>query len=413
MKDYMQRKKIDALLALQPVTAHYLINILYLKHGLLDIRNYCLIPVFPLDGDAFTVGFPSIWHEPPEELRASWIKEVYGGSKSVMMAYKEEFQTLRKVLREKKLDKSTLGLDLGWVPVAIFEELRALLPNAIFVNAQKIFTQLRAIKTEKEIGFLRRAAIIAEEAFVEAMGQAREWVTLEYLGRLYRRIAIEKGADSASMNVIMWRSTEWLEKTVQKRDMRFGEWHLKRNDDTELKLDFQASYQGYSSDENRRIYLGNAPQVFKDRVLRDAKAEDIIMQTLKPGMTERDAYVACKEALEAELGKEVWERKGPGLPEIGVVLHSIGLTGHEQPWIDWHDPVEAHDNELTFEANSVLSVEPIHIEDDFVLRENGFERITRLPREIYDRSISTINRTSLNTDVVSSSVGAAKTPRTI
>jgi Xaa-Pro aminopeptidase len=162
--------------------------------------------------------------------------------------------------------------------------------------------------------------------------------------------------------------------------MRFGKWVIKENDSTAVKFDFGASWEGYHSDMNRRIYVGEPPKEWIDRVEADARLCDIIVGTIRPGMTAREVHAAGRDAIVREYGIEILT---PPAGEEFTFMHSIGLKGHEEPIVAFGEPAELHDACLKFEVNTVFDLEPTWIEDMFVVKENGVERLTTLPRQLF------------------------------
>jgi len=81
-------------------------------------------------------------------------------------------------LREKGLATARLGL-AGWdiLPLAFYRDLTTLLPDLVLEPADALLNRLRRIKSEAEIGLLRRAARIAGAGLEGALRAVRPGVT--------------------------------------------------------------------------------------------------------------------------------------------------------------------------------------------------------------------------------------------
>jgi len=91
--------------------------------------------------------------------------------------YGDAIAALVAAIRERGLERATVGVDdLGILP-AYWERLIAALPDAKIVRANDVFRYARAVKTPAEIERLRSAAHIAEHSIDAALAVAREGAT--------------------------------------------------------------------------------------------------------------------------------------------------------------------------------------------------------------------------------------------
>ncbi|WP_313611360.1 aminopeptidase P family N-terminal domain-containing protein, partial [Rhizobium sp.] len=71
------------------------------------------------------------------------------------------FGLLADLLRERGLSAARIGADLEFMPAADFLALRQALPDVTWVDGSTVLKRLRAVKSERETGLLRRAAAAA------------------------------------------------------------------------------------------------------------------------------------------------------------------------------------------------------------------------------------------------------------
>lgn len=381
MHRYMDLHGLDAVAAMDPMTVAYLINCYCrgLMPSHVEFKHHSVFPVFPRRSQAFVIDFPRIVFDPPAEVRPSWIKEFYRGSGGGFAGPEPNVAKLAEVVRQRGLDHGRIGLDMDFVPVNLMKLVQQALPAVEFVDAQPLYTQMRAIKTDKELRFIRQAISIAEEGFWATLRAWHPGTTTDDLFRVYATTIVSLGSDRIGCNFSqIYR--QWFEQPCQRRDMRFGRWIIQEDDTTAIKFDFGGGWEGYNSDMNRRVYAGTPPKEWVGRVQADVRVSDVIVSVIRPGMSAREVHAAGREAITREFGVEILS---PPAGEEYTFMHSIGLKTHEEPIVAFGEPAELHDPDLTYEVNTVFDLEPTWIEDMFVVTADGVKRLTTLPRRLF------------------------------
>jgi Xaa-Pro aminopeptidase len=92
-------------------------------------------------------------------------------------AYKDSVDALVAAMKERKLERGTIGLDEMGITPQCMDQLRSALPDAKFVRCFSLFERVRSIKTPGEIEILRHAARVTERAIDAALAVAAEGVT--------------------------------------------------------------------------------------------------------------------------------------------------------------------------------------------------------------------------------------------
>ena len=391
MKRYMQEHKLDAVMAMDPHATAYLRGFFHGSHlRSLRFDDHPCFPVFTQSGDAFVVDFMS-W-APPEEVRPDWFSRYYKGRGAGMNGLAINLEVLAGALKEHGLASGRIGLDLDEAPYNAVRHLQELVPHAELIDAQVMFSRLRAAKEPWEIELVRRAIAIAESAYVETLKQVTEGIAFRELAR-YLTSTLHRQGMTMSWCSPLDIATKWFKRQPEKLHMYASDedWPIRRNDTIEMFWDWGGEYQGYYSDMNRAFYLGEPPQQIDEKYQKLARWHQVAQQTIKPGMPVSEAHVALSEALRADLGL-VWG-----------YMHGVGVYAHEDPYLDLGLPLERNmtsRNELRFDVGTVMAFEPWRpidpdnpaalkgleggcIEDEWLMTDEGFVRMGSLPQKLF------------------------------
>jgi len=391
MQSYMDDHELDAVFAMDPITTAYLRRFWQGGHiRTLRFDDHPCFPVFPRKGDAFVVDYMS-W-VPPEEVRPDWFKQYYKGRGSGMDGEHINLDVLAKALREHGLDRGRIGLDLDEAPYSAVTYLQASLPHLELVNAQVLFSRLRAVKEPWQIDIIRDAVAVLEAAYLDTLKQVREGVTARELAR-HQMMQCVKGGMIMSWCSPLDIASRWFPEQPKGLHLYMSEedWPVKRNDEIEIFWDMGGEYQGYIADMSRAFYLGTPPADMVEKYEQLARWQEVARDTIKLGMSVSEAYEAMRAALMQEFGF-VWG-----------FFHGIGNFAHENPYLDLGLPLErlmTDRNDLRFEAGMVMAFEPFRkidpddpdglkgeeggcIEDDWLLTEDGWERLGSLPQKLF------------------------------
>jgi Xaa-Pro dipeptidase len=148
-------------------------------------------------------------------------------------------------------------------------------------------------------------------------------------------------------------------------------------------LDFGTMYEGYCCDLSRPFSLGAPSQ-------RQREVFDVLLASLEDGRRMARPGVRASEVDEATAAA-VRGMLGDDLDWWGVG-HGVGLEVHEWPFVGYQrivDDPAYRDVELR--PNMVISLEPtmslpetgsVQVEDQFVVTEDGGQRVSPIPLEI-------------------------------
>ncbi len=243
-------------------------------------------------------------------------------------------------------------------------------PGCRLVAVEPWLPQLRQIKDEIEIAYMRQAVEIAERALQRLLDQGAIRP-----GRSEREVAAElqiamlqEGSQGEAFPPLVQAGPNSAQPHASPSDRLLAEGDL-------LIVDWGAAYQGYRSDITRTLVLGEPTAEMlrvHDAVLAANQSARLVV---RPGLPGQEIDRAARRSITlAGYGKFFLHRTG----------HGLGLETHEPPYL-----VEG--NLGLLEAGMAFTVEPgvyvpglggVRIEDDVVVTENGSQTLTHLPREL-------------------------------
>jgi Xaa-Pro dipeptidase len=286
------------------------------------------------------------------------------------------FQILGDVFRERHLERSRIGGDLGHLSAAFLDGFRRALPDVTLVDAAPLYWDLRSIKTAEEIAAQREAVRLGEVGFRAIVleesprGKTVSQLKLEFqlaVGEAVRHEPGLRGLQSARAFVTaggdISPSQSRNEHVIADGDVIF--------------IDFGATVDGYSSDMGRSVAVGE-PRPVATRAMNAMLAGfEAGWPLLKPGTTFRDLFLTTEAAIRAN-----------GLPTItrGHYGHTIGTGGGEQPpYIAPTEPRQiAPGMVLAFEVPYyVRGLGGFQCEDDVVITADGVDNLSTLPHRLF------------------------------
>ena len=142
-----------------------------------------------------------------------------------------------------------------------------------------------------------------------------------------------------------------------------------------ITMDFGAVVEGYHSDMTRTVAVGevSSKQAEVYKTVLDAQLKSL--ETLKAGVSCFDADAAARNIIE-NAGYGEYFGHGTG--------HGVGIEIHEAPRL-------SPKSDAILKAGDIVTVEPgIYLPDEFGVRiedmafitENGFENLTRTPKNL-------------------------------
>jgi Xaa-Pro aminopeptidase/Xaa-Pro dipeptidase len=289
-------------------------------------------------------------------------KEVHGPH---VFEYKDKIDGIAAILSDGSLGSA--GFESQAMNVNTYLNLKEKLGGLRLNPLSNEIDAFRAVKDEKEIAYIRKAAEISCEALTAVRdiikpGVRETDIAIELDFRMRRC-----GAEQVSFPTIVASGANSAQphaqpglRTIEKGDM--------------VIIDYGAVYCGYHSDETCTFAVGHKNKKQEKVYTLVKNAHDRALAAVKAGIPCVDIDRTARDCIEnGKLGKYFTHGTG----------HGVGLDVHEAPRI-------ASNSEMVLEAGMVLTIEPgvyipdlwgVRIEDMILVKEEGFEVLTRVSKD--------------------------------
>lgn len=239
------------------------------------------------------------------------------------------------------------------------------------MNAKRQFTQttvgaLRMEKEESEYAILKHNAQTADLAMKTAWAGMHAGMTEKQVAQIVR-------TSFADQNVKTLFTIIGAGSNGAFPHHHTGDTILKTGD--AVVMDIGGGVDGYSSDMTRMAIIGEAPEGYHDVHAAVEAAVQAALKAARPGVKAHEVDDAARQVItEAGYGEYFMHRTG----------HGMGIEIHEMPYI-------TASAQTVLQAGMVFSIEPgiylpgrfgIRLEDIVILREDGPEVLSDLPRDL-------------------------------
>ena len=281
-------------------------------------------------------------------------------------------KAIKDVLKGLKLDKSNIGIDLGaygGIIVTEYENLKKEIPSATTSDCAEMMYRLRMIKSATEVGYLRIAVEIQNNAFRKFIRRIGCGISEVELMHTLMQCQAEAGATEAGI-AMPWTHPgySFFRSQYQDRLMVPGDFQW---------VDGGSIYKGYCSDYDIIIAYGQPSskhlKAFDDMgaIYREA------LEYWKPGRLISD--------ISKDVKRIVKEHKHVDPLDSQFTGHNLGYEMVERPWFGTGAP-----DDLFLEENMVVAPEwfiqtpfgPILFEENFLVTADGLERLTDYPSKL-------------------------------
>jgi Xaa-Pro dipeptidase len=256
----------------------------------------------------------------------------------IIVETENPLDVMAEMMRRFPLNGKRVALDnRTWAQTAL--AFRSLLPETEFALASEVTEPMRMIKEPAALDRMRQAGAITDIAFQAAMARLRTGVTeLEVAREIDYQMRLA-GADYTSFATGI-RFTGGEEPASASLG-RVGQRKLRPGDS--VTFDFGCVYQGYCSDFGRSAFVGEPPKEYQ-------RIHDIVLQAQREAMAAmKSGQITAREA--NAIARGVIERAGYGENFTHRLGHGIGITVHEEPFLD-------NVNETVLQSNMTFTVEP-------------------------------------------------------
>lgn len=309
-------------------------------------------------------------------------------------------KTLPRLLPEYGLEGKRIGMELDVMPVSLFWKMRELFQRWEVLNISEEIKEVRSIKSNFEIRQVKRSGEIVDHVFSEVRRHLREGMSeleldgiLTSIGRTkgHQGLLRMRGFNQEIMNIHVLSGDSAskasfcdtpLAGSGVTHAIAQGSSSKRIGRDEPIVIDYGGGHNGYVTDETRVFVIGH----LKDRLDRACRvALDIIedMESFaREGVQAMQLYQRAKElATRKGLAQNFM---GHGEGRVSFVGHGLGLELNEWPIIGkgFDRPLQAG-MIFAFEPKFVFPGEgAVGVELDYIVREDGVERVTHFPKEI-------------------------------
>jgi Xaa-Pro aminopeptidase len=236
------------------------------------------------------------------------------------------------------------------------------------VPTRGLVEALRAVKDETEQESIRRASLIADRSLELLLSE--DWIGRSELdlARRLRLLVLEAGGDDVAFDVIVGSGPNGAlpharpgARTIEEGDA--------------IVIDFGVLAGGYRSDVARTAHVGDVRSELTEIFEVCLRAHLEAIERIAPGMSGVEADAVARSVIE-EAG--YGDCFGHGLG------HGVGRDIHEAPFL-------SKISTDAVEAGQVVTIEPgiylpgiggVRIEDLCIVREDGLESLTTLPKRV-------------------------------
>jgi len=305
-----------------------------------------------------------------ENVRAgSWVEAFasYGPSDEPMSA-------LARALERAGLAGASLGIEtLSWFfPVHRYQDLVRELPHARLGACDGVVEAGRALKSEAEIGYIRRAAEIAGDAMRAAEAIMRPGVTEDELAAVIYEASLSRGGEYPGSPPYVS-----VGPRVCKPHASWSGGVLRQGEQAYVEL--SACVARYSAALMRTFQLGQLHPTLQRLEEGILTGLERTIGALRPGLTAAEADAVCRDAV-AAAGFEYPHESG----------YSIGIC-YPPGWNETHVFNLKAGDQRPVQANMVLHLVPhtivpgvgtVGLSETVLVRQQGAEVLTDFPRRV-------------------------------
>jgi Xaa-Pro aminopeptidase len=306
-------------------------------------------------------------------------------------------------LKEWKVIKGSVGLELDAISAETYLRWRELLPGLNIVNVSTLILEQRKRKEPGEISVIREACGVIDAGHKRALGVLKEGMTeLELSAAVedaHRRAGHEgvifirrpdfsmgrgpvgSGANLYKISGLVYSLTGTGLSPAIPVGASLG--RIKKGEP--VVVDIPVLYHGYHADQSRTYVIGKANPEIRSLFYSLRDICDYVISHLAGGMKCSEIYrLAWQRA--GELGvADYFQGLGNG-KSSNFVAHGIGLEINEPPIVN-------EDNHSAIHAGYVLALDVhmmhpgsgvVKLEDTVLITEHGAEVLNISPRELFE-----------------------------
>jgi len=274
------------------------------------------------------------------------------------------------LLKDRLANCQRLGVLMGHettfrMPLNDVFELRAALP-AEWIDATDIIRDLRMVKSDREIAYIRQICGIASQGFARVPEIANTGQSLSSVFREFKRMLLELGADDVPYLVggVDHPSYDDVISPPDDRPLSNGQI---------LMLDTGATLNGYFCDFDRNYAVGTPTASAQRAYAKLYDATDAAMEMARPGVRACDLFAAMAKSMDTQNS------------DVGRFGHGLGMQLTEWPSLAaWDETIIRENMVLTLEPSIEVDGGGIMVTEENILITDGAPILlsTRSPKEL-------------------------------
>jgi Xaa-Pro dipeptidase len=298
--------------------------------------------------------------------RRSWIADI-----AHYRDWEDPFALLAERFADRGLSRARVGLDFNsyGMPLGRFAKLKSALPGVTFVDIGPLIWELRLIKSEAEIGLLRRAAGIADQTMLRVADACRRGSSQREAARVAVASYVELGADPAAPGPISaGRGWDFLHAHLE--DAPLG-------DDDTVHVELTPSVGGYSARLMRCVCIGPIPEERRRAAQALGELQQRQIAAMRPGAAARDIDAILRDGVLKEGLRDSFDNisgytlgfyapAGPRTSDFTRMFH---------PHADWK-------LEPGMVFHMYASAAGVSFSETVLVSADGPHRLTQLPRTL-------------------------------
>jgi ectoine hydrolase len=281
------------------------------------------------------------------------------------------------ILKQIGQDKRSVGVEMEnyYFTAKCYEQLKKGLPNASFKDATLLVNWVRIVKSNQEIEYMKRAAVIVEKVMKDGIGLINEGVReCDVAAKIYHTQITgtpEFGGDYPAIVPMLPSGEKTSTPHLTWTDERY------KQGDTVI-LELAGCYKRYHSPLARTVNIGKPTDEFK--ALSDVVVEGLntCLDMIKPG-------IACEEI------EETWRKtiEKSGIIKESRLGYAVGLN-YPPDWGEHTASIRKGDKTI-LQPNMTFHLIPgiwldkygFEVSESIRVTETGCETFANLPRELF------------------------------
>ena len=274
------------------------------------------------------------------------------------------------LLKDRLANCQRLGVLMGHettfrMPLNDVFELRAALP-AEWIDATDIIRDLRMVKSDREIAYIRQICGTASQGFARVPEIANAGQSLSSVFREFKRMLLELGADDVPYLVGGVDHPSYDDVISPPDDRPLSNGHI-------LMLDTGATLNGYFCDFDRNYAVGTPTASAQSAYAKLYDATNAAIEVARPGVRACDLFAAMAKSMDTQNS------------DVGRFGHGLGMQLTEWPSLAaWDETIIRENMVLTLEPSIDVDGGGIMVTEENILITDASPILlsTRAPKEL-------------------------------